>query len=140
MNVRALLLLEELVPRPRKHRWVQKHPVASFYKPQGIPLCDMKGVVLPVEGLEALRLTDVEKLEHEEAAACMGVSRPTFSRLLAEARTTVANALTNGWALRIEGGVFAITDKPPIAGPVGRGQRGRGGRGGGHGRGRGNSF
>ena len=34
----------------------------------------------------------------------MNVSRPTFSRLLAAARTTVATALVEGFAIRIEGG------------------------------------
>jgi len=38
----------------------------------------------------------------------MGISRPTFSRVLAEARTAVAKALTNGWAIRIEGGHYTI--------------------------------
>jgi predicted DNA-binding protein (UPF0251 family) len=69
----------------------------------------LKGLVLSVEGLEALRLADAKGLEHQKAAEMMAISRPTFSRVLAEARRTLATALTNGWAIRIEGGSYEIS-------------------------------
>ena len=94
--------------RPRKCRFVEKLPPAEFYKPQGVPLGRLRGAILPVEGLEALRLVDAEGLPQEEAAARMRVSTPTLSRILAEARRTVARALSQGLALRIEGGDFAL--------------------------------
>ena len=96
------------MPRPRKCRRVTFSPAVRFFKPQGVPLTALKGVTLPVEGLEALRLADAESLDHETAAAKMGISRPTFSRVLSEARSTVARALINGWAIRIEGGAYRI--------------------------------
>ena len=80
-----------------------------YYKPQGIPLTDLVETVLSLDGLEALRLADVEGLEQAEAAALMGISRSTFSRLLAEARSAVAAALSRGWALRIDGGPVETT-------------------------------
>jgi predicted DNA-binding protein (UPF0251 family) len=92
------------MPRPRKPRIVREEMPVRYFKPRGIPLSDLDEVVLPLDGLEALRLADAEGLEHVAAAALMGVSRPTFSRLLAEARTAVATALARGWAIRIEGG------------------------------------
>ena len=113
----------EWMPRPRKQRIIQAHPVANYFKPQGIPLRGLEEVILPIEGLEALRLADVEGMEHAQAADLMGVSRPTFSRLLAEARRTVASALVRGLALRIQGGTFAMAPRP------GGRQRHRGGRG-----------
>lgn len=113
------------MPRPRKCRWVEGHPPADFFAPRGVPLETLQGVVLPVEGLEALRLVDANGFDHATAAAMMGVSRPTFSRILAEARATVANALVNGWGLRIAGGDYQV-----IGGP---GRHGRGGGGGGSG-------
>jgi predicted DNA-binding protein (UPF0251 family) len=70
---------------------------------------EITGVNLPVEGLEAIRLADAQGIEHEDAAKKMGVSRPTFSRILAEARRIVATALTRGWAINIEGGNFEVT-------------------------------
>jgi predicted DNA-binding protein (UPF0251 family) len=94
--------------RPRKNRRVCQQPVAAFYKPQGVELHQLKGLILTVEGLEAIRLADAEGLEHQRAAEMMGISRPTFSRVLAEARRTLATAVSNGWAIRIEGGTYEI--------------------------------
>jgi predicted DNA-binding protein (UPF0251 family) len=96
------------MPRPRKNRRVGQQPVVGFYKPQGVALDRLKGLILTVEGLEALRLADAEGLEHQHAAEMMGISRPTFSRVLAEARRTLATAVSNGWAIRIEGGSYEI--------------------------------
>jgi predicted DNA-binding protein (UPF0251 family) len=94
------------MPRPRKMRLVSNPPRATFFKPQGVPLNNLKGVVLPVEGLEALRLADLEGLDQTRAAQRMGVSAATFCRVLAEARRITARALSQGLALRIEGGNF----------------------------------
>lgn len=100
------------MPRPRKLRCVRRQPVQAFYKPQGVPMSQLKGVVLPVEGLEAIRLADAEGMEQNAAARLMDVSRPTFSRILADARRIVAEAFTKGWAIRIEGGAYRIkTDR-----------------------------
>ncbi len=100
------------MPRPRKLRCVRRQPVQAFYKPQGVPMSRVKGVVLPVEGLEAIRLADAEGMEQNAAARLMDVSRPTFSRILADARRMVAEAITKGWAIRIEGGAYRIkTDR-----------------------------
>lgn len=118
------------MPRPRKCRRVSQGPVHTFFKPQGVPLEGLKGVNLSVEGLEALRLADAEALDHAAAAERMGVSRPTFSRMLAEARTVVARALSNGWAIHIDGGHYEMVDTVRPGGGMGR-RRGRRGRGGG---------
>ena len=56
----------------------------------------------------AIRLKDGEGLQQEECARLMGVSRPTFHRVLSSARGKVAEALTQGKAIRIEGGNFAM--------------------------------
>jgi predicted DNA-binding protein (UPF0251 family) len=132
------------MPRPRKRRFVADHPRADYFKPRGVPLNATEEVILPVEGLEALRLADVEGLEQQEAAQHMGVSRPTFSRILAHARGVVSRALVKGWALRIEGGDYQLADEPRRGGGRGRGMgrgMGRGsGRGGGRGGGQGGGF
>ena len=92
------------MPRPRKIRFVQGETPACYYKPRGIPLSELAETVLSLDGLEALRHADVDGLDQTEAARRMGISRSTFSRLLAEAHSVVATALTRGWAIRIEGG------------------------------------
>ncbi|WP_457572711.1 DUF134 domain-containing protein [Desulfolithobacter sp.] len=97
--------------RPRKNRCIRRMPTSTFYKPRGVALHDMKGVTLPLEGLEALRLVDAERVSREEAAQMMDVSTPTLCRILAEARSIVARALANGWALRIEGGDYTFVDQ-----------------------------
>jgi len=89
--------------RPRKPRNVEQFPPSGFYKPEGVDLHRLQGAVLPIDGFEALRLADAERLAHHVAAKRMGVSRATFSRILNRARHVVAKALANGWAIRIEG-------------------------------------
>jgi predicted DNA-binding protein (UPF0251 family) len=111
---------------------IQCQPSVRFYKPQGVPLGQLRGVTLPLEGLEAMRLADAEGLDQEQAAAMMDISRPTFSRLVAEARRTVAEALANGWAIRIEGGNYEMAGDRAPCGPARRRARmgcvSRGGR------------
>ena len=108
------------MPRPRMNRWIRHQPLVQFYVPQGVPPGRLRGVTLTLDGLEALRLADAEGLEQEQAAESMGISRPTFSRLLAEARGIVAKGLVNGWAIRIEGGNYEFTGEPA---PCVRGRR-----------------
>jgi len=64
--------------------------------------------VLSLDEFEALRLADVEGMPQLEASRLMGISRQTFSRILARARQTVAACLTKGMAVRIEGGVVHL--------------------------------
>jgi predicted DNA-binding protein (UPF0251 family) len=69
----------------------------------------LEETVLTVEELEAIRLKDLEDLDGEQAALRMNVSRPTFQRILDGARAKVAEALVQGKALKIEGGVYNLT-------------------------------
>jgi predicted DNA-binding protein (UPF0251 family)/predicted Fe-Mo cluster-binding NifX family protein len=62
----------------------------------------MEEQLLTLDGFEALRLVDLAGLRQEAAAAQMKISRQTFGRILADARRTVAGALVNGMALRIQ--------------------------------------
>lgn len=97
--------------RPRILRRVAQKPAATFYKPRGIPLSQLKELTLSFEGLEALRLVDAMGLDQETAAGQMEVSKPTLCRILAEARQTVARALTGGYALRIFGGNYLFAEQ-----------------------------
>ena len=95
------------MPRPFCPRRVSAAPDVTFFKPAGIPLHDLKETILPLDEFEALRLADGEGLEHAEAAQKMGISRQTFTRIVRAARKKVADFLTEGKALRIEGGPIA---------------------------------
>jgi predicted DNA-binding protein (UPF0251 family) len=105
------------MPRPRKRRFMGRLPHLAVYKPAGIALNDLNQVLLLPEELEALRLSDLERLSQEEAAGRMQVSRSTFQRILAHARRQVSLALVEGYALVIE-----------QASPAGRPAAGRGSR------------
>ncbi len=94
--------------RRKKRRVVQDMPEAVFFKPQGIPMRELERLAISVEEFEALRLVDNEGLMQQEAADRMGVSRPTLSRILGAARKGVATALSNGWAIEIEGGSYHL--------------------------------
>lgn len=123
------------MPRPRKHRCVWGHPAATYFKPRGVPMSALEEVVLAVEELEAIRLRDLERLEQEEAAERMGISRPTFHRVLRSAREKTAEALIRGKALLIHGGDYVMAGTDIARQQVGRcagragGGRGRCGRG-----------
>jgi uncharacterized protein len=77
-------------------------PGSVWYKPAGVPLRFLSEVVLGLDEVEAIRLADVEHLHHADAAARMDVSRQTFDRILARARSRIALAITGGLAIRIE--------------------------------------
>jgi len=107
------------MPRPPKPRFVQTRPVVDAFLPDPLSPWGREEVRLSVEGLEAIRLNDFEGLDQERAANRMNVSRQTFGRILAEARSTVAEALVMGKVLRIGGGHFIMP-------PRGRRRRRRG--------------
>jgi uncharacterized protein len=63
----------------------------------------MEIIQLAHDELEALHLCDGEGKTQEEAGACMGISRGTVQRLLANARCKVAQGLVGQKALAISG-------------------------------------
>ena len=98
------------MPRPIRCRRVRFRPEAAYFKPRGIPMKELEEVVLPVDEFEAVRLKDLEGLDQEECAGKMGISQPTFHRLVVSARKKIANAIINGKAIRIEGGNVSFRD------------------------------
>ena len=90
--------------RPPCCRRIAGKPIAAVFNPAGIPVREVEGVVMSLDEFEALRLADLEGLYQEQAAGRMGVSRPTFGRILESAHRKVAEVLVRGAALRIEGG------------------------------------
>ncbi len=90
--------------RPKKDRIIKSPPKLRGFKPVGVPANLLEKVILLLDEYEAIRLADYEKLDHEKAAEKMGISRPTFTRLIDSARKKVADAIINGKELLIEGG------------------------------------
>jgi predicted DNA-binding protein (UPF0251 family) len=112
--------------RPLNTRQIRRDLNERAFKPRGVPMSDLEQVTLTLDGLEALRLADLEGLYQEEAAERMGVSRATFARVLATARKTVADALVQGKAVEISGGAVSRRARGKRPCPVHGGQRRRG--------------
>lgn len=89
-------------PRPKSVRKVLSAPPAGAFVPKdSVPAGE---VCLHIEEYEALRLCDYLMLTQQQASLRMGVSRPTFTRIYASARSKIATALAQGLMLRISGG------------------------------------
>ncbi len=66
---------------------------------------------MKLEELESIRLKHLLQLDQARAAELMGISQPTFHRIITEAYRKIARALVEGKAIRIEGGHYAIVDR-----------------------------
>ncbi len=110
--------------RPQKQRVIGFQPENTCFTPAR---ASGFATVLGLDMLEALRLVDAEGLQQDEAASRMEISTATLCRLVAEARRRVAVALSEGHAIRIEGG-NVLYKKEALPGRHGFG-RPRAGRG-----------
>jgi uncharacterized protein len=95
--------------RPQKTRQVKCEPAERCFRPKCLPLSKVEKVYLTIDEFEAVRLADVEGLKQEEAAKRIGVSRPTFSRIINAAHAKIGDALVNIKAIKIEGGCCNFT-------------------------------
>lgn len=64
---------------------------------------EIEDVVLEADEIEAIKLSDLEGLYHEDAARKMDISRQTFGRIISSARKKIADALVGGKAIRLTG-------------------------------------
>jgi uncharacterized protein len=111
--------------RPRKCRRVNFDPKITYFKPQGISLRELDEVILTVDELEALRLSNIENLSQIDGAQNMEVHQSTFQRILSKATQKITDALVNGKAIKIQGG--EIMPNGDGTGPKGLGPKtGRG--------------
>lgn len=92
--------------RPTKWRRIENIPTIPYFVPSGKDVPELAQNILKLEELEAVRLKDLEGMEQIECAEKMGVSRPTFQRILLSAREKITDSLVNGKSIRIEGGNF----------------------------------
>lgn len=70
------------MPRPEKDRIIFKPPLFTEFKPIGISVRSLSQTLLSLDEYEAFRLADHIGLSQIEAAEEMGISRPTFTRLI----------------------------------------------------------
>ena len=89
--------------RRKKVRYIQKMPEIVQFSPRGKPGRPNE-IELRLDQFEALKLADLQGYSQVEGATSMGISRPTFGRILREARKILATALVNGMIIQIRTG------------------------------------
>lgn len=102
------------MPRPRRLRRVGFRKRFHSFKPSGIPAIKLETSVLNVEEFESIRLKDFKKMSQKEAAEIMGISQPTFHRILLSARAKIADAIVNGKEIRIQGGEYLMLERDKL--------------------------
>ena len=100
-----------MAARPVIKKIVNTLPLYAYFKPQGIPMTNLKIETLSFEEIEALKLKDVENMDQETAAEKMGISRSTFQRIVKSARYKLVKSVIEGKALKVEGGNYIPSDK-----------------------------
>ena len=88
--------------RKKIERNIEADHSGVCFKPCGVRRKELEAVYLLEDEMEAIRLADYEGLYQQECADRMGISRPTFSRLIESARKKIADALLNTKALNIK--------------------------------------
>lgn len=99
------------MPRPKKCRMVGFIPDNPCFHPQ---LTNKDEVVLSIEEVESIRLSDFLEMEQDDAARSMNVSRGTFQRIVGSARKKTADAIVNGKTIRIDGGNYELLPGNPV--------------------------
>lgn len=90
--------------RPKKTRFVECLAGDRCFKPRCKRGKKLAGVSVTMDELEAMRLADLNGMRQEDAAKCMEISRPTFSRIIESGRKKVADGLVNIKCIKVEGG------------------------------------
>lgn len=93
------------MPRPKKCRMVGFLPSNPCFHPV---LENADEIILSIEEVETIRLSDYLDMDQDAAAESMNVSRGTFQRMINTAHQKVADALLHGKTIRIEGGNYEI--------------------------------
>lgn len=86
--------------RRKKIRFIQKMPATAQFSPRGKP-GRPEEIELKIDQFEAIKLADYQGYDQAEGARAMGISRPSFGRILREGRRILADALANGKIIRI---------------------------------------
>jgi len=86
--------------RKKKVRYIQKMPKSSLFSPRGKPGRPDE-VELKIDQFEAIKLADYQGYDQSEGAKLMGISRPSFGRILRQGRNIVADAIVNAKIIRI---------------------------------------
>ncbi|MBU0469235.1 MAG: DUF134 domain-containing protein [Candidatus Omnitrophica bacterium] len=86
--------------RRKKVRYIQKMPQTAQFSPRGKPGRPDE-VELKIDEYETIKLADYQGYDQSQGAQIMGISRPSFGRILRNGRKIIADALVNGKIIRI---------------------------------------
>lgn len=98
------------MPRPRIFRRITEEPQIRCFKPERDDIDSLEPIEITIDEFEAIRLRDYHDIQQKKSAEVMGVSQPTFHRILTSARKKISRALVEGNTIMIVGG-DSITDK-----------------------------
>lgn len=91
------------MPRPRRFRKISKEPEIRCFKPEREDADSIEPIEILIDEFEAIRLRDYHDIQQKRSAEIMGVSQPTFHRILSSSRKKIAKALIDGNPLVIVG-------------------------------------
>jgi predicted DNA-binding protein (UPF0251 family) len=94
------------MPGRRRCRRVGSQPTFTSFGPPASGSGEPEETILTLDEFEAVRLKDLEGLDQRVCAGKMDISQPTFHRLVISARRKIADAMTHGKTIRIEGGDY----------------------------------
>ncbi|KQC03568.1 MAG: hypothetical protein APR53_00965 [Methanoculleus sp. SDB] len=94
------------MPGRRRCRRVGFQPAFTSFGPPAAGVTAPEEMILSLDEFEAVRLKDLEGFDQSTCAKMMDISQPTFHRLVISARKKIADALTHGKTIKIEGGHY----------------------------------
>jgi predicted DNA-binding protein (UPF0251 family) len=99
-----------LMPRPKRFRKVLEEPQIRCFKPERESIDSIEPIKITIDEFEAIRLRDYHDIQQKRSAEIMGISQPTFHRILTSVRKKISKALIDGTTIIIVGEDY-ITDK-----------------------------
>ena len=72
--------------RPRIFRKISKEPEIRCFKPENDNIESLEPIKITLDEFEAIRLRDYHDIQQIRSAEIMGISQPTFHRILTSAR------------------------------------------------------
>jgi uncharacterized protein len=96
--------------RPKRFRRILEEPQIRCFKPEREFIDTLEPIKITIDEFEAIRLRDYHDIQQKRSAEIMGISQPTFHRILTSARKKISKALIDGKTIIIVGEDY-ITDK-----------------------------
>ncbi len=90
--------------RCKNNRHILAYPPVTAFSPCGSSVQSGEPITLSLDEYESVRLMDYRGMQQTVAAETMRVSRPTLTRIYAEARRKIATAIVEGRPLDLSAG------------------------------------